>query len=81
MRKTFCDRCGGECINTTVILSVRQEHRTSDGAHVGEDEYKPLDLCNDCGALVKELVRLDKVDYIADDSMGMARAIPADRPL
>ncbi len=48
MRRTFCDRCGGECVNTVGHLYGVIEHLTSGGEQVGQDELKPVDLCHSC---------------------------------
>lgn len=53
MRKTFCDRCGGECVNRTVIVSVAEQHTTAAGEPVATDEWRPVELCGPCGDAVK----------------------------
>ena len=48
VRKTFCDRCGAECVNTTGHFGGHVEHTTSKGETVGIDEIEPMHLCNAC---------------------------------
>jgi hypothetical protein len=48
MRKTFCDRCGAECTNTTGHIGGHIEHTTSQGETVGIDEIASADLCRGC---------------------------------
>ena len=48
MRKTFCDRCGAECINTTGHIGGHIEHSTRAGETVGVDELMSSDLCKTC---------------------------------
>jgi hypothetical protein len=58
MRKTFCDRCGEQCVNTIVHLYGTVEHQTNQGEQVGGDDIKQVELCNRCFKLVQELVSL-----------------------
>ena len=58
MRRTFCDRCGGECVNTTGHLSGHVEHTTKRGEQVGFDEMPSVDLCKDCTTAVIEFAGL-----------------------
>lgn len=49
MRKTFCDRCGQECLNYHADLSVNGTHTTSQGVTVSDDDYRPpSQLCRHC---------------------------------
>jgi hypothetical protein len=56
MKKTFCDRNGEECVNTTVIISVRTVHHTKDGQYVGDDEHKPVEICLNCASEVEAVI-------------------------
>lgn len=58
MRRTFCDRCGGECVNTTGHFGGHVEHTTRQGEQVGFDEMPSVDLCRDCTAAVAEFAGL-----------------------
>jgi len=55
MKKTFCDRCGKQCVNTTVVISVRVVHHTKTGEYVGDDEHKPIEVCTDCEYELRQL--------------------------
>jgi hypothetical protein len=55
MKKTFCDVDGKQCVNTTVIIHVAVQHHTKDGKTVGEDYFKPIEVCTDCETLLKRL--------------------------
>lgn len=68
MRKTFCDRCGVQCVNTVVHLHGAIEHTTSRGENVGHDEIRPVELCDGCYGLVKELVGLTEIPQERDMS-------------
>jgi hypothetical protein len=48
MTRTFCDKCGAECVSSTTSVAVRTVHR-SGGQYVAEDEHRPVDLCFGCG--------------------------------
>jgi hypothetical protein len=56
LKKDFCDNCGTECVNTTVRIAVAEHHHLSDGTYVGEDEYRPADLCPACRELIRAAV-------------------------
>lgn len=56
MRKTFCDRCGAECGSVTGVALLRVEHRSGTGDFVGEDEYRPADLCESCTAMARNVL-------------------------
>jgi hypothetical protein len=47
--KTFCDRCGGECVHWVLNLTGYVAHTTRGGEVAGEDEVKPRQLCKTCG--------------------------------
>jgi len=50
MQKTFCDRCGAECVNYYATLNVQAVHQTSSGQMVAE-EFPPgpaPQLCRVC---------------------------------
>src|SRR5690348_14937035 len=48
MRKTFCDRDGRECTSRIGYVHIRVAHQTNQGETVGDDEYKPVELCGEC---------------------------------
>lgn len=56
LKKTFCDRDGKQCVNTIVIVQVRQLHQTQDGQYVGVDEFNDIELCKDCAELLQEFM-------------------------
>lgn len=49
MQKTFCDKCGAECVNYKMIVQGHVEHSTSQGEEVGEDYLGRRELCRGCG--------------------------------
>lgn len=55
MKKTFCDVDGKQCINKTVMLHIQVHHHTKDGHPVGEDYFRPIEVCTDCEELLKRL--------------------------
>jgi len=80
MRKTFCDGCGAECINTTVHLNGAVSHTTNQGEQVGYDDIKPVELCLDCFAPIQKAlgmtVRPQEMDGPVRADYAMARDIP-----
>ena len=85
MRKTFCDRCGEECVNSVVHVHISETHTTNRAEVVGDDEYAPAELCHSCGDALKEfLPSLGRLLYrkepIGEDEPQMARAIEAPYP-
>lgn len=82
MRKTFCDGCGQQCVNTVVVLHASVQHQTSSGAQVGWDETKPVELCTDCFEPIQKMLNIEiqpqPVDGYGPD---MARAMPVPPPL
>lgn len=56
MKKTFCDCCEVQCINSTVIIRTNIIHHTSDGSFVGEDEFKPIEICKACMDKIKDVM-------------------------
>jgi len=67
-QQTFCDRCGRRCRgNKRGHLHLAEIHFTSDGEHVGEDEWPSVDLCWRCLKLIKE-------------TLGRALTAPRQRP-
>lgn len=56
MRKTFCDRCKAECVNTVGRFNGYVEHTTSGGEQVGMDEMKQVELCRICTNIACELL-------------------------
>lgn len=55
-KRTFCDRCGTQCVNTIVNLHIVTVHYMKDGVYVGEDEHKPIELCLNCTDEIKAIV-------------------------
>lgn len=55
MKKTFCDVDGKQCVNTTVYVHIQVQHHTKDGQIVGEDYFKPIEVCTDCETILKRL--------------------------
>lgn len=53
---THCDRCGGECEYGATRFSATTEHWTSQRETVGEDYYKPAELCITCGEIVAQMI-------------------------
>jgi hypothetical protein len=64
MRKTFCDTCGTECVNTVVQVNVTTMHQTQDGIHAGVDEYKPAELCVGCGDKLKAFLPMKLIQQM-----------------
>lgn len=56
MKRTFCDRCGKQCVNTTISVRIETLHHTSAGEFVGEDSNKPIEICKDCGREMEEFM-------------------------
>lgn len=56
MKKTFCDVCDKQCINTTFVLRVARLQYTKNGEYVGDDEFQPIELCSECIDAVKEFM-------------------------
>jgi|SRR5215471_3992476 len=57
MQKTFCDRCGRECVNFHINVHARAVHYTNKGEHL--DEEYPLgkdmvQLCRECADALAE---------------------------
>jgi hypothetical protein len=55
MKKTFCDVDGKQCVNTTVLVHIQVHHHTKDGQPVGQDYFRPIEVCTDCETLLKRL--------------------------
>ncbi len=72
MRKTYCDRCGVQCVNTMVHIHGVIQHQTSQGESVGSDEIKPVEICLECYRLVKELLDLTEIPQEMDRDSVMA---------
>ncbi len=85
MRRTFCDRCGAQCVNTTVRLHGAIEHSTSAGEQVGYDEIRPVEVCAACYRLVKKLLGLEEIPQERDTDSVMAspvnRALVTEAPV
>ena len=58
MKKTFCDGCGTECVNSTVHLSGAIIHSTSRGEQVGYDDMRPAELCTGCFAPIQKALNI-----------------------
>jgi|SRR5215472_6185332 len=56
MKKTFCDVCDKQCVNTTFVLRVARLQHTKKGEYVGDDEYQPIELCSECINVIKEFM-------------------------
>jgi hypothetical protein len=56
MKKTFCDVDGKQCVNTTVVVHIQVLHHTKDGQIVGQDFFRPIEVCTDCEDLLKRLM-------------------------
>jgi hypothetical protein len=54
MRKTFCDRCEAECVNTVLVVRLHVQHTTRRHEFIDADEMTPAELCAACGELVKD---------------------------
>jgi hypothetical protein len=67
MRKTFCDRCGTQCVNVTIHLNGAVSHTTNQGEIVGTDEIRPFEVCKNCFTLLQELLGLTVVPQERDD--------------
>jgi aspartate carbamoyltransferase catalytic subunit len=74
MKKTFCDCCEAQCVNTTVMLRIDVVHTTSDGKFVGEDSYKGIEICLDCVKMIKEMMPSAFVINHRDEAMAQAEA-------
>ena len=58
MRKTFCDRCGEECIAVIAHMHLSVEHfRPSNREQVAEDEFAGVDLCSGCKEALRNWFR------------------------
>jgi hypothetical protein len=53
-KRTFCDRCEAQCVNTTVAVQVTTIHHTKDGQYVGTDEHNPVEICLNCADELKQ---------------------------
>jgi hypothetical protein len=56
VKRTFCDVDGKQCVNTTVIVRIEVRHHTKDGKTVGEDYFKPIEICTDCEDVLKRIM-------------------------
>lgn len=74
MQKTFCDRCGKPCVNLVVYVGVHERHTTADGEEVGTDEYRPQELCGECGGLVKQVLPALRLGHRFEADGQVARA-------
>jgi hypothetical protein len=76
VRKTFCDRCGAECVNTIGRIWGSVDHQTKAGEHVGNDELRPTDLCKACMDWVVEALGLKLVPVMPLTEDSSARYQP-----
>lgn len=56
LKKTFCDACGKQCINSTTIIRIEVLHFTRDNKIVGDDDYNPIEICRRCTDKVREVL-------------------------
>jgi hypothetical protein len=56
VKRTYCDVDGKQCVNTTVILHVIVQHHTKDGQSVGQDYFRPIEICTDCEEILRRLM-------------------------
>lgn len=75
MRKTFCDLCGAECVNTSVTVSAETRQHTSRGEQVSYSYTKPAELCLACYRPVRDLLGLTEV-VVETDELAMAAPMP-----
>ena len=59
MRRTYCDRCGGECLGRVGRLMLAVSHYAKGAVEVGEDEYRPRDLCGTCLDVLVDMFHLE----------------------
>lgn len=79
MIKTFCDRCGNECVNFTFNLSGHIVHTTNKSEQVAYDEVRSLQLCRHCTEIMQAefpVMVSRSEDYDGGDEM---RAAARDR--
>jgi hypothetical protein len=77
MKKTFCDCCEEQCINTTVLLRIDVIHHTNDGQFVGEDDYKAIEICLNCSNMIKEMMpQAFIISHAKEEMSEMAEAPP-----
>lgn len=48
MTKTFCDKCGAECVYYVLSVYGNATHRTADGTFAGEDDLRTKHYCRTC---------------------------------
>jgi hypothetical protein len=56
MKKTFCDRCDAQCVNTTIMVQVTTVHHTKDNTYVGDDVHAPAEICLNCASEVEAVI-------------------------
>jgi hypothetical protein len=54
VQKTYCDRCGTECVNYTARFDGTITHTTSQGEIVAEDDIRRRELCLACSTVLIE---------------------------
>jgi hypothetical protein len=56
-QRTFCDRCGKQCLgHLRSVIHLTELHFADANPRepVGEDSYRPADLCDVCTVIIKE---------------------------
>lgn len=81
-RKTFCDRCGTECVNFVGRITGFVVHTTAQGEVVGEDHFESQDVGSCCWDAVATFLGLkltapsDPPETAAPPSREILRAHP-----
>ena len=78
MRKTFCDRCGAECVNFTAELHLAMTHTTNRGEHLDSEynEPKGKQLCATCTRSLEEWLGVS-LGMLTDEEVASHLAIRA----
>jgi hypothetical protein len=48
LTKTYCDKCGGECVYYTATLYGNITHTTGQGEVAADEGIEPVQLCKPC---------------------------------
>jgi hypothetical protein len=76
MRKTFCDKCGDECVNGVDRIYFTREHTTNQGEVVGQDSTDGSELCLTCGDAARKVLGLKPLtDPLMYDENDVPQAI------
>ena len=83
--RTFCDRCGRECVagmRRSVLHMTELQFATGHPEHpVAEDSYRPADLCDICTYLIKgALGDALKIGHHAETGPDSEMAMAMDAP-